>query len=287
MNKFLICVFLFSYSSLFSQNDKIDNLLDSLYSVNKFNGIVSIIDSNSNFIYCKGFANVSTKKLISEDMYIDIASVSKIFFNLMYLEMYKKGKYDIKDKVNYYLNDIPDSTIRIIDLINHSSNISAEMFTDKKLKLLKDNSKEACYRFIINNCFKNINKEKRFEYAPLNYFLLALIAEKIENKPFDTLINNFINSKNYLKNAIYKKEAYYSPNNFICPLIENKIVSEKEHSSIYKSVVLTDNIIGGIGIYLTVRNINLFRKYFFEMLKSDENIIFGNCFEDKEKKHTY
>lgn len=277
----LILTFLFSFN-LASQiksgnNESINLLLDSLFNEKLFNGIVITSNINESNYYIKGYRDFDKKDTIVYSNVFGIASISKLYFNMIVLDLISQGNLDVNSKVVSFIPKIPDTSIRIIDLINHSSNISAKSYTKTKLKLKKVKSKEDFLDFIIENCFENIEKEKKYEYAPENYFLLTLIIEKVKAKPFEVVVNELLDSIN-LKNTFYRKLSYYSDSNTLMPTVDNKVVNKQNLEGEYNSITMMDEMIGNIGIFTTIEDISKFSNYIFNLSTERNDIIFKNCF---------
>lgn len=287
MSKFLISFLLINLTNcLYTQINKyqLDSFMDSLYDKQLFNGMLLIADSNNEYMYCKGISNFNNNNSIKLDNAINIASISKLYISIIVLDMVNENKIDLNAKVVKYLKEVPDTSITIIDLINHTSNLSVKIFDKTKLKLLKDNSKENVYRFILENCFNNINGKKRYEYAPENTFLLALIIEKLEQHPFSNVIEGFFKKLNLSNKTFYSKESYLVDTNLLYPSIEDKNLNEKNHEGYYNSVSLTDNMIGGKGVFTTLSDIKKFGNYILNMPKESKDIIYNNCFDNNSFK---
>lgn len=194
--KFLIPLLLF-WTNSFAQNSsqRLDNYFTT--TTNPINGNI-LVAENGNPIYKKsfGFADFKNKIPNSETSRFNIASVSKIFTAVSILQLKEKGKIDIDKPVKRYLTEFPYDDITIRHLLSHTSGLPDYYFYDKTY------DKEPLRIYTNKDILQDLNKFKfplsfkpgeKWDYANINYCLLAEVVEKVSGQKF----------KDYLQKNIF------------------------------------------------------------------------------------
>ena len=102
MKKFLL-LFLFGLSSVFAQTDKfqkIDSLLNYLYTNNKFMGSISILEKDK-IVFSKayGLAELSSGKKLDPTTKLKIGSITKTFTATMIMQLVDEKKLSLDTKL--------------------------------------------------------------------------------------------------------------------------------------------------------------------------------------------
>ena len=102
--------------------------LDSIFSQNKFNASVSIVQ-NGETLYQKenGYEDFKTKSKLDSTSVFAIASISKQFTAVIILLQQEQGKLNVNDKVSKYLADFQKPNfdkVTIHQLLNHTSGLN-------------------------------------------------------------------------------------------------------------------------------------------------------------------
>ncbi len=175
---------------------KIDSLLNSLYSKEKINGNF-LIAENGKVIYCHsfGFANEITKDKLNENSIFELASCSKQFTAMAILILKEEGKLNLDDDLNKYIPELSfykDITVR--NLLNHTGGLPDYM---ELMDSLFDKSKIATNKDIITIFSKYQPKilfepNTQWEYSNTGYALLASIIEKASGLTYADYLNKTI-----------------------------------------------------------------------------------------------
>ncbi|MEM6815654.1 MAG: serine hydrolase domain-containing protein [Bacteroidota bacterium] len=158
-----------------------------------------------------------------------IASSTKLFVSTIILQLLEEGKLRLADKIYSYLNEIEylrldefhsyknsafAELITIEQLLSHKSGL-ADIFNDKQetfFEGLMDNPKQQ-YRpkDVVDLYFEyGLNKEAKFEpgegwhYSDINYTLLGLLIEKLDQKSLSQSISDRIISPLHLKDTYFE-----------------------------------------------------------------------------------
>ena len=177
---------------------KIDSLLNSLYSKEKINGNFLIAEKGK-VIYSHSFglANETTKDKLNENSIFELASCSKQFTAMGIMILKEKGKLNLDDDIQKYLPELSFyKGITVRNLLNHTGGLPDYM---QLMDSLFDKSKIATNKDIIN-IFSNhqpkilFEPNTKWEYSNTGYALLASIIEKVSDLTY----------ADYLKKAIFK-----------------------------------------------------------------------------------
>jgi CubicO group peptidase (beta-lactamase class C family) len=177
---------------------KIDSLLNSLYSKEKINGNFLIAEKGK-VIYSRSFglANETTKEKLNENSIFELASCSKQFTAMGIMILKEKGKLNLDDDISKYLPELSFyKGITIRNLLNHTGGLPDYM---QLMDSLFDKSKIATNKDIINIFSKHQPKilfepNTKWEYSNTGYALLASIIEKASGLTY----------ADYLKTAIFQ-----------------------------------------------------------------------------------
>lgn len=161
---------------------KIDSLLNSLYSKEKINGNFLIAEKGK-VIYSNSFglANETTKEKLNANSIFELASCSKQFTAMAIMILKENGKLSLDDKIIKYIPELSDyNGVTIRNLLNHTSGLPDYM---ELMDTLFDKSKIANNKDIIQIFSKYQPKvlfepNTKYEYSNTGYALLASIIEK-------------------------------------------------------------------------------------------------------------
>lgn len=149
-------------------NTSIQQQIDSILNVSKFNGVVHL-ERDKNVVYYKavGLANFKNQKELKKNDQFVIGSISKQITAVLVLQWLEAKRLKLTDTIGSYLTDLNQNwkdEITIHQLLTHTHGII------------------------------NLNDElaftpgSHFSYSQLGYHLLAQILEVISNKPFESLV---------------------------------------------------------------------------------------------------
>ena len=145
----------------------------------------------------------------------EIGSISKTFVGLMISKAEYENKIDVQDSINEYLDLEKDKYYPTIErLLTHTSGYKG-FYPSVKTTINQIKGENAFYDIDKEKIFKIVsktkleNKDYEFEYSNFGISVLGLVLEKVYNKDYITLMNDFI--KNDLK--LYNTEVAKSKGN--------------------------------------------------------------------------
>jgi len=184
---------------------KIDSLLNSLYSKEKINGNFLIAEKGK-VIYSHSFglANETTKNKLNENSIFELASCSKQFTAMAIMILKEKGKLSLDDKITKYIPELSNyNGITIRNLLNHTGGLPDYM---ELMDSLFDKSKIANNKDIIQIFSKYQPKilfepNTKYEYSNTGYVLLASIIEKASGLTYADYLSKTIFKPLKMKNT--------------------------------------------------------------------------------------
>ncbi|GAB6283435.1 MAG: hypothetical protein STSR0008_22020 [Ignavibacterium sp.] len=166
-----------------------------------------IMNSDSTiFEFNGGFSNLENKNELSSSTTFNSFSVTKTFTALAILQLEEKGKLNIDDYVQTYLDYLPYKTnFSIRQLLNHTSGLPNPMPL-KWVHLLDENKsynyKEFIKKVVGENDKLDNQPGEKYSYSNIGYLLLGEIIEKTSGEDYRTYIkNNIINKLSLSKDS--------------------------------------------------------------------------------------
>lgn len=249
----------------------------------KNDNVAFLVAKNGQIIYenYMGFANKRTGEMITKDMPLHIASVSKVLTSTAILMLVDAKKIKLDQKVTTLIDGFPYPDVTIQTLLNHRSGMrNYAYFTDKGNW---DKHKTLTNQDIVTVMNKdNIQLETKtdthFSYCNTNYAMLALVIEKVTGMPYPKAM----------------KEMIFDPlgmtNTFVFDITkdrENIAPSYKGNMEI--AIDYLDGVYGDKNIYSTPRDLLKFDKarYASFFLNADllKKIYKGYSYESKGTKN--
>ena len=238
---------------------------DKKYSISRYfektwseknDNVAFLVAKNGQIIYenYMGYANKRTGEMISKDMPLHIASVSKVLTSTAILMLVDAKRISLDQKVNTIIKNFPYPDVTIQTLLNHRSGIrNYAYFTfengnwDKKETL----TNEDIVKVMVD---KGITLERPtdtgFGYCNTNYAMLALVIEKVTG----------------LKYPEAMKEMIFAPlgmtNTFVFDITKDRemIAPSYKGNNIEIGIDYLDGIYGDKNIYSTPRDLLKFDK---------------------------
>ncbi|MDD3127267.1 MAG: serine hydrolase [Candidatus Izemoplasmatales bacterium] len=155
----------------------------------------------------------------------EVGSISKVYLSCLLAKLVQEKKILLEDSIDRYL-DLPKGKVypTILSLATHTSGyapllsfrfIWAYLLKSKGMKqnLYKGLKSDRLYKQI--NSFHLKSKKYRYHYSDMNGAVLGEIISKVENKPFDIVMNDFLKTDLKLQNSrlsvgtAYNLESYY------------------------------------------------------------------------------
>lgn len=243
---------------------KIDSLLNSLYSQDKINGNFLIAEKGK-VIYSHSFglANETTKEKLNENSIFELASCSKQFTAMGILILKEKGKLNLDDDINKYLPELSFyKGVTVRNLVNHTGGLPDYM---QLMDSLFDKSKIATNKDIITLFSKHQPKilfepNTKWQYSNTGYALLASIIEKASGMTYADYLSTAIFQPLKMKNT-FVYNSRLSPKK-----IDNYAVGYVYSDSLGKYVlpdelketnivIWLDGVVGDGGVNSTVKDL--------------------------------
>ncbi|GGG98744.1 D-Ala-D-Ala carboxypeptidase [Polaribacter pacificus] len=173
---------------------KIDSLLIKYEQNGAFMGSV-ILSQKGKTIYKNtvGYSDVETKKKASTNTRYRIGSVTKTFTATLVFKAIEEHKLGLNQTIESYFPNIKNADkISIAHLLQHRSGVQSytkdKWFFENRTQYISSEDMLAK----ISTYQSDFDPNTQAEYSNSNYFLLALILEKIYNSSYDTLLQENI-----------------------------------------------------------------------------------------------
>ena len=221
----------------------------------KNDNVAFLVAKNGQIIYENylGFANKRTSEMISKDMPLHIASVSKVLTSTAILMLVDANKISLDQKLNTIIKNFPYPEVTIQTLLNHRSgmkNYAYFTFENGNWDKKKTLTNEDIVTVMVD---KQIPLERKtdtgFGYCNTNYAMLALVIEKITG----------------LKYPEAMKEMIFAPlgmtNTFVFDIAKDRdIIAPSYRGNMEIGIDYLDGIYGDKNIYSTPRDLLKFDK---------------------------
>ncbi len=205
-NFFLLLIFFSIFNC--ERHTTIKGLLSEKFSDGNLNGNILVIKNGQNFYQNSfGYSNASKNNELTKDFRFDIGSIYKEFPAVSIMQLQEKELLDVNDRINKYLNDLPDwsSKITIKNLLQYTSGLP-EVQWDKYFSVGDEITDEK-----IKNDLLSINEldfEPGTDYLYTNHspLLLSQIVEQVTNITFKDYVEKNLFMPFSLKNAVINDE---------------------------------------------------------------------------------
>ncbi|WCO03151.1 serine hydrolase domain-containing protein [Psychroserpens ponticola] len=231
--------FLLKSLLLFGQSDSISKRLQNKIdhqSEHPVHGILFYVhDENKAFTYNEGFGLVDKKgEPVTRHSAFRIASSTKLFVSTIILQLEEDGKLNLKDKAFSILKpkgNLSFDDFHVLDGINYSEEITiehllshrsglADIFTDKEdefFSLIFENPNTqyspesiiALYKKYDLNSAPHFRPQEGWHYSDMNYVLLGLIIEQLDQSTLSASIRNRILEPLHMEHTYF--EYYETP----------------------------------------------------------------------------
>ncbi|MGW8315963.1 MAG: serine hydrolase [Bacteroidales bacterium] len=185
---------IFSQSSLAAQLpvEKVEALCQAYYDAGGFNGVI-LIAHGKEIIFNKayGLADRELKVPLQTGMKFKIGSLSKPFTAVLILQLVDEGILRLDDHITDHIPEYSGeggNRITIEQLLNHTSGIiqSLDPETEAEEEKMYHNLSEMA--FMADTAALYFEPGTGFHYSNFGYQILAYIAERACNAPFDELL---------------------------------------------------------------------------------------------------
>lgn len=269
---------------------KLDRLIQNLEKNGMHGGFLLMQDDKILYQKSMGFANKERNiKSDSNTVYLYGSIVKDYTMALIFL-LQSENKLHVNDKISKYFEGVPNDKkdITIGQVVKHTSGLVE--YQDLVDKEVGKKYKELGYPNDLfpmtrqENLDAIFNAELRFKpgtsdgYSNAGYTLLAILAEKVTNKPFDQLIHEYILNPAETKKADFYGSSLWTPDDVAVGY--SKFSYGKENSPVYWPRN-PGAIKGNGGMAGTLMDIYLGSKY---MLSLEET---NTTFKKLAKKYKY
>ncbi|MEQ9404348.1 MAG: cyclic peptide export ABC transporter [Cyclobacteriaceae bacterium] len=164
-----------------------------------------IIHEESQVIKSYGYSDIGQKKLVTPQTLFELGSCSKAFTALAVMHLEQEGKIKLSDPIAKYLPELyffyEDTIVNITlrQLLHHTSGIPWSTMS----KIPQSESKDALEKTVFTLIGQELEElpGRKFEYATINYDVLALIIERVTGSTFESFLQNQIINKLELSNT--------------------------------------------------------------------------------------
>lgn len=134
-----------------------------------------------------GFLNYDKKEIVQPNLLYDLASLTKVVgVTTRILQLLDQGKVNLEDKISLYLADLSYPGIKVKNLLLHNSGLPADLNNIYSYKNEHD----------VLTAIKNVSLEyptgTKMVYSDLNFILLGLIIEIIDQMPLDLSLTKYV-----------------------------------------------------------------------------------------------
>ena len=209
-----------------NKSKALDQYFSKLAAVGQFNGNI-LVAENGAVVYEKsfGYADFTSKKPNTQNTAFLIASVTKTMTATAILQLQEKGKLQITDMYAKYFPDFPYPNMTIKQLLSHTSFIPSSAFYRHldSLRKIKDT-------FFVNADVipalvamkapllgepKPMGDRANFAYSNVNYYLLALLIEKLSGMPYSEYMRKYVFAPAGMNHSSFA-EFYFGKDPDIC-----------------------------------------------------------------------
>ncbi|AWK05768.1 serine hydrolase [Flavobacterium crocinum] len=216
--KTIVLLFTFLINlSVYSQSNGFEKDLDNLFKNNfseKTPGCSVLISQNGEVVYKKAFgcANLELNVPLESKSVFSIASITKQFTAVSILQLVEKGKIDLDDPLEKYIESFKGKNIRIHHLLSHTSGLKDYLQVETNQKF----GERMDYTPIeLISVFEKLPLEfepgTAYKYCNSDYILLGFIIEKVSGLKY----------ADYLKKNIFEplkmEHTYYDSDENIIP----------------------------------------------------------------------
>lgn len=189
-------MFLFSLLAVGqSRTGELDKYFSLLAKNGDFNGNVLVAEKGK-VVYEKsfGYADFSTRRLNNRITSFPAASITKTVVATCILQLQERGKLNINDPYIKYFPSFPYPAVTLKQLLSHTSQLPSSAFyryLDSVRKVVPDtffvNADVIPSLINMKKPLVGVAKEgdrSSFAYSNVNYYLLALLIEKLSGMPY-------------------------------------------------------------------------------------------------------
>ncbi|MEM9922042.1 MAG: serine hydrolase, partial [Bacteroidota bacterium] len=175
------------------QWDQIEKEIETARSDGDIPGLsVVIVKGKNQWIKNYGFADVEQQQPVSDQTLFEIGSCSKAFTALAAARLIKEGKLDPEADIRQYIPwltltyEEQPAVVKVIHLLHHTSGIPWNT-----ISLIPESEAANALELTVRQLEgQELDEEpgEEYEYATINYDVLALLIQKVSGQPFETYL---------------------------------------------------------------------------------------------------
>ena len=210
MKKILLPALLIVSTTLSAQEfdrQKMDSLFNRIVSSDRGMGSISIFqDGSEKYQRTFGWASIEDSVKADRQTTYRIGSISKTFTAAIIMGLIEEDRLRLETTLADFYPEVKNSEkITIEQMLKHRSGIfNFTSATDYQSWMEQPITREDLVKKIVANGSAFQPGEKA-EYSNANYVLLSLIAERIEDKPFEQIVQKTLGEPCSLENTYYGK----------------------------------------------------------------------------------
>jgi CubicO group peptidase (beta-lactamase class C family) len=182
---------------------RFDGYWNHLHQRTHYTGVTLIAYNDSMYTWSAGPADSAT--MLTPDMPMQIASISKTFCASAIMVLYSKGKLNLTDSLRHYFPQLPYYNISLEQLLSHCSGLPEyTWFTDKYWhdSMGQLDNKELIELMALENPEYYFEPGRRHQYCNTNFVLLASVVEKVSGMDYPAFVKKHIFDPLGMKNSL-------------------------------------------------------------------------------------
>lgn len=216
--------------------------------IKPFSGML-LVAKNGKIVYERytGMSNKSNKVPMADTTPIHVASISKVVTACCILRLVDQGKIELDKDIRSYLPLIPYTGITVRMLLNHRSGLPYYAYFDTKMWSSAKNMTNQDILEVLNvhQPALYFPPNSQFSYCNTNFALLALIVEKVYEKPFAKAVKQLV-----LDPLEMKHSFVYTPK-----MTFNNLGQSYDSRGRLEEFTNLDEVVGDKNFYTTARDL--------------------------------
>ncbi len=172
----------------------IEKHCDAMHQNRNFNGNILVAQSGK-IIFQKsyGYNDFKIKTPLSPNSIFNICSITKEFTAAAIMLCKEEGKLSLDDSLRHFFPELPYSKVTIRHMLQHTSGIPSSEFLFKEWSRNEDMRMTDLLPLLVDKKPALLNQPgAEFRYSNIPYMLLALIIEKVNDRPYPEFLQQRI-----------------------------------------------------------------------------------------------
>lgn len=199
---------LFVLTSCQSKQDKLDDLVMELSMETEFNGLIYIAKNGNTLLEKKLSSTIGTVEPLNDNSKIHLASLTKLFIELVVLQLVEEGKLHMDGTISDYRKNFKPTfgtKITVQNLIQMQSGLPRELNESDLFSSLKTDSLGLAGPFLdsIPDFKLAFVPGSKTQYSNLDYWLLGSIVESVTQSTLQEAYDQYIFTPLNMKSSGY------------------------------------------------------------------------------------